>query len=142
MKICRRSEVFIASSVVGLGAILQAEEAQNPVRTALSSTTLSGYVDTSAIWKFGTGNQLVGRSYDGTAKQDGFKLGAEGIKPAGGERFFAETFTIDYQLFANVISRVEFRWDHDLTARGGSPAPFGNDDKDAASLAFNLIYRF
>jgi hypothetical protein len=31
-------------------------------------------VDTSAIWKFGTGHQLVGRSYDGAAKQDGFNL--------------------------------------------------------------------
>lgn len=37
---------------------LQAEEIQHPDGTALSSTTLSGYVDTSAIWNTGMGVQL------------------------------------------------------------------------------------
>jgi hypothetical protein len=69
-------------------------------------------------------------------------LGAAGMKPPGGEKFFAETFTVDYALWANVISRIEFRWDQDLTARRGVAAPFGNDDKNALSLALNLIYRF
>jgi hypothetical protein len=64
-----------AAGVVSLGSIAQAEEAQHAVATALSSTTLSGYVDTSAVWKFGTGNEsMPGRSYDGTSKQDGFNL--------------------------------------------------------------------
>ena len=64
-----------AAGVVSLGSIAQAEEAQHAVATALSSTTLSGYVDTSAIWKFGTGNnQMPGRSFDGANKQDGFNL--------------------------------------------------------------------
>jgi len=63
-------------------------------------------------------------------------------KPPGGEKFLGETFTIDYQLWQNVISRAEFRWDHDLTARRGIAAPFGDDDKNALSLALNLIYRF
>jgi hypothetical protein len=69
-------------------------------------------------------------------------LGAGGMKPLGGEAYFAETLTVDYALWANVISRVEFRWDHDLMARRGVPAPFGQDDKNALSLALNLIYRF
>jgi hypothetical protein len=64
-----------AAGVVSLGSIAQAEEAQHSVATALSSTTLSGYVDTSAIWKFGTGNNnMPGRSFDGSNKQDGFNL--------------------------------------------------------------------
>lgn len=64
-----------AAGVVSLGSIAQAEEAQHAVATALSSTTLSGYVDTSAIWKFGTGNNnMPGRSFDGANKQDGFNL--------------------------------------------------------------------
>jgi hypothetical protein len=43
--------------------------------TALSSTTLSGYVDTTAVWKFGTGNaNMPGRVYDGSSVQDGFNL--------------------------------------------------------------------
>lgn len=64
-----------AAGVVSLGSVVQAEEAQHPVNTAVSSTTLSGYVDTSAVWKFGTGNaNLPGRSFDGADKQDGFNL--------------------------------------------------------------------
>jgi hypothetical protein len=63
-----------AAGVISLPLVTQAEEAQSQVMTALSSTTLSGYVDTSAIWNLGTGTGLVGRSYDGAAKQDGFNL--------------------------------------------------------------------
>lgn len=64
-----------AAGVVSLASAVQAEEAQHQVMTALSSTTLSGYVDTSAIWKFGTGTTVVGRApQDGTGKQDGFNL--------------------------------------------------------------------
>lgn len=65
-----------AAGVVSFGAFVQAEEAaKNQVQTLLSSTTLSGYVSSSAIWKFGTGNNnMPGRSYDGVQKQDGFNL--------------------------------------------------------------------
>jgi hypothetical protein len=66
-----------AAGVVSLAPTIQAEEAPPAVLTAVSSTTLSGYVDTSAIWKFGTdrgGSVLPGRSYDGPSKQDGFNL--------------------------------------------------------------------
>src|SRR5438874_12221787 len=67
-----------AAGVVSLASAALAEEAQkqmSQVLTAVASTTLSGYVDTSAIWKFGTGNaNLPGRQYDGPSKQDGFNL--------------------------------------------------------------------
>jgi hypothetical protein len=62
------------AGVIRLAGIIQAEEAQHPVLTAVSSTIVSGYVSSSAIWKLGTGNTLVGRSFDGTDKQDGFNL--------------------------------------------------------------------
>ncbi|MBM3882295.1 MAG: hypothetical protein FJ387_21670 [Verrucomicrobia bacterium] len=66
---------LLTGGVIGLGAIVvSAEEGQHPVVTTLQSTTLSGYVDTSAIWQFGSGNAVVGRSFDGPAKQDGFNL--------------------------------------------------------------------
>ncbi|MFO1475190.1 MAG: outer membrane beta-barrel protein [Verrucomicrobiota bacterium] len=43
--------------------------------TSLSATTLSGYVDTSAIWNMGTGNaNMPGRVYDGPTMMDGFNL--------------------------------------------------------------------
>jgi hypothetical protein len=68
-----------AAGLVSLGAIAQAEEAQSHVMTALSQTTLSGYVDTSAIWRPGTttrGGALPGRTFDGADRQDGFNLHA------------------------------------------------------------------
>lgn len=77
MKYNQWTLALAAAGVVSLAPAVQAEEAQHQVLTALSSTTLSGYVDTSAIWKFGTdrgGSVLPGRSYDGADKQDGFNL--------------------------------------------------------------------
>lgn len=74
MKFNRWTLALVATGVVSLGSVAFAEEAQHQVMTALQSTTLSGYVDTSAIWKLGTGDTVVGRAYDGTAKQDGFNL--------------------------------------------------------------------
>ncbi|MCX6902235.1 MAG: hypothetical protein NTW03_01890 [Verrucomicrobia bacterium] len=77
-----------AAGVITLPSLMLAEEKLSPLETALSATTLSGFVDTSAIWKFGTGNggngvnnpqpgdTFPGRSYDGTGKQDGFNLNA------------------------------------------------------------------
>jgi hypothetical protein len=64
-----------AAGVVSLPS-LRAEE-QHQVLTALSATTLSGYVDTSAIWKPGSPNgALPGRTFDGADKLDGFNLHA------------------------------------------------------------------
>jgi len=74
MKLNQWTLGLAAAGVISLASVAGAEEATSQVLTALSSTTLSGYVDTSAIWKFGTGNTLVGRAFDGTAKQDGFNL--------------------------------------------------------------------
>ena len=63
------------AGLLSFGAAVQAEEAAHQVLTALSQTTLSGYVDTSAIWKFGTGNApFPGRAFDGASKMDGFNL--------------------------------------------------------------------
>jgi hypothetical protein len=77
MKCNKWTLALAAAGVVSLGSVAQAEEAQHQVLTALSSTTLSGYVDTSANWKFGTGNDsgIPGRSFDGSPdKLDGFNL--------------------------------------------------------------------
>src|ERR1041384_6781236 len=65
--------------LLGLGLIssasVQADEKLTPVLTALPQTTLSGYVDTTATWKFATGTaNMPGRVYDGPDSQDGFNL--------------------------------------------------------------------
>lgn len=75
MKLNQWTMGLASVGVVSLASAVQAEEAQNQVMTALSSTTLSGFVDTSVIWKPGTGNgALPGRAFDGVGKLDGFNL--------------------------------------------------------------------
>jgi len=83
MKSNKWTLALAAAGVVTFGTNAQAEEAQHQVMTALSQTTLSGYVDTVAMWNIGTGNPaggIVGRSYDGGTtinspqKLDGFSL--------------------------------------------------------------------
>jgi hypothetical protein len=64
-----------AVGLVSLPAMVQAEEKPNQLLTALSSTTISGYVDTSAQWTLGTGNaNPPAYAYNTPAKQDGFNL--------------------------------------------------------------------
>jgi len=60
------------------------------------------------------------------------------------ENLMAFTATVQYDLWANVVSRIEFRWDHSLNdtptfggSAAGSPA-LGN----SWLLAANLVYKF
>ena len=65
------------------------------------------------------------------------------------------TTTIDYSLWENVLSRLEVRWDHQLSGGaadanagvdggifGGGAGAFGSADKNAVTVALNLIYKF
>jgi hypothetical protein len=75
MKLERWTIVLAWAGIVSLASILKAEEQASTVMTALSSTTLSGYVDTSAQWNFGTGDaNMPPYKYGGTGKADGFNL--------------------------------------------------------------------
>ena len=56
MKFNKWTVALAALGVVSLASAAKAEEKASPVMTALASTTISGYVDTSAQWNFGTGN--------------------------------------------------------------------------------------
>jgi len=61
--------------VVSLASAAKAEEKPSVVATALSSTTIGGYVDTSAQWNFGTGNQNPAPyKFNSPSKADGFNL--------------------------------------------------------------------
>jgi len=81
MKFNKWTLALAGAGVVSLASAVQAEEAQmSQVLTAVSSTQLSGYVDTSAIWKVGSGNaNLPGRAFDGVGKLDGFNLNVVGV---------------------------------------------------------------
>lgn len=74
MKFNKWTIALAATGVVSLASVAQAEES-HPVNTALSSTTLSGFVDTSAIWNVGSGDRVASRFVNtGRDRQDGFNL--------------------------------------------------------------------
>jgi hypothetical protein len=74
MKFNKWTVALAATGVVSFASAVQADES-HPVNSALSSTTLSGYVDTSAIWNLGSGSQVANR-FANTAsdRQDGFNV--------------------------------------------------------------------
>ena len=77
MKMHKWTVGLAAAGLVTLPTGLLAEEQMNQVWTALSSTTISGYVNTSVHWNTGTGNGFTPAiSYNGPGKQDGFNLNA------------------------------------------------------------------
>src|ERR1051326_1976920 len=66
---------LLGAGIVSLPALSKADEKITPLQTALATTTLSGYVDTSAQWNVGTGNaNLPPYAFGGTSKADGFNL--------------------------------------------------------------------
>jgi hypothetical protein len=103
-------------------------------------------------------------NYQATAKLS-FNLRGEYVRDRGAQKFFVNSFgeptvpdkameltlTAQYDLWKNVVSRLELRWDHSLTDQGvwggtalngsgalGSP---GTQD-NAVLLAANIIYKF
>jgi hypothetical protein len=75
MKINKWTLGLAAVGLVSLPAMVQAEEKPNQLLTALSSTTISGYVDTSAHWTPGTGNaNPPAFAFNTPSKQDGFNV--------------------------------------------------------------------
>src|SRR5436190_21312688 len=101
MKFNKWTLALASVGIISAGSVAQAEE-QHSVMTALQSTTLSGYVDTSASWWAGsrgpTSNGLPGRSFDGADKQDGFNLNAVKLsleKPLGDENNWSAGYKTD-----------------------------------------------
>jgi hypothetical protein len=75
MKFNKWTVALAALGVVSLASAAKAEEKASPVMTALASTTISGYVDTSAEWNFGTGNaNPAPYKFNSPSKADGFNL--------------------------------------------------------------------
>jgi hypothetical protein len=71
----RRTTALLSVGVLSYAAIAHAEEKLTPISTAVSSTVISGYVDTSAQWNFGTGNlNNPPYAFGGSTKADGFNL--------------------------------------------------------------------
>jgi hypothetical protein len=81
MKINKWTLGLAALGLVSLTSTVRADEVkQVPVMTALSATTISGYVDTSMEWNPGTGNANPAPYAFNAGKQDGFNVDAIDIK--------------------------------------------------------------
>lgn len=121
MKINKWTVGLVAVGIVSPSTLL-ADEKVNLVHTALSSTTLSGYVDTSAQWNFGTGNaNLPPYKFGGTTKADGFNLNAVQItleKPVD-EQLWAAGYRVDmwYGPDANTLATQSTRVGSDFAIR-------------------------
>lgn len=77
MKQTKMQKWTLALAAAGLVSMpVAAEEQPSPILTALSSTTISGYVSVSALWNPGTGNAFPPPYSFNANKQDGFNLDA------------------------------------------------------------------
>jgi hypothetical protein len=68
----------------------------------------------------------------------------EGGPATNPDKVLSVTATAQYDLWKNVISRLELRWDHDLTGNGmyGGETEFAGDMVNQWMVAANVIYRF
>src|ERR1700722_5261529 len=85
MKIEKWTVGLAAAGLVSLSPTLVAQTPTPPpqvipLQTALSATTISGYVDTSAVWNPGTGNANPAPYAFNAGKQDGFNIDQVDIK--------------------------------------------------------------
>lgn len=72
-----RTAALIAAGIVSAGSVTAEESKSSAVETALSATTISGYVSTSAIFDIQGvhgGTALPGRTFDGPSKLDQINL--------------------------------------------------------------------
>jgi hypothetical protein len=98
MKVNRWTLGLASAGLVSLPVLGLAEEKMAALGTALSSTVISGYVNTSAQWDLGTGNAgAPGHSFN-AGKQDGFNLNAVNVrlqKPLD-EGQWSAGYTVDF----------------------------------------------
>jgi hypothetical protein len=86
-----------AVGAVSLASVARADDVTNSLMTAVASTTISGYVDTSANWTPGTGNvETPGYSYN-AGKADGFNVDSVDItlQKAEDETEWASGYDVD-----------------------------------------------
>src|SRR5580765_8357464 len=114
MKLDQWTVGLAAFGLISLASVARAEEKPNSVLTALSSTSISGYVDTSAQWNLGTGNaHLPDYKFGGESKADGFNLNVVQLrieKPIDNETTWGAGYRVDLWLGpdANVLNTQSF----------------------------------
>jgi len=61
---------------------------------------------------------------------------------AGSAEILTTTVTLDYSLWENVLSRLEYRWDHAASGRVAGAGPFGGGRVNANQVIANVVYKF
>jgi len=120
-----------AVGLVSLPTLVQAEEKASAVMTALSSTTISGYVDTSAQWDIGTGNSFVPGFIYNAGKQDGFNLNKVKVR--------IEKPLDEAQWSAGY--RADLLFGPDANTFGSASSPLGFNDSDFAIQQAYVLLR-
>src|ERR1041385_6559094 len=124
MKTTPYTVALIGAGLVSLPAVLHAEEKGNFIQTAFAYTTLSGYVDTSAQWNIGTGNDnLPPYKFGGGTKADGFNLNVVQLridKPLD-ESSWAAGYRVDLWLGPDANTLGTPSTFHSGPSQGGSP---------------------
>lgn len=82
-----------------------------------------------------------------TCEKSSLNLRAEynvaGTGVGNAAEFLATTLTMDYKLWANVVSRVEYRWDHDLNAsKGAATTGLVASRNNSHSFVAQIAYKF
>jgi len=125
MKVNKWTMGLAALGLVSIPATASAEEKMNNMWTALSSTTISGYVNASAHWNLGTGNGFTPAvAYNGPSKQDGFNLNVVKLsieKPLD-EAQWAAGYKVDLLFGPDATSFVTSLDNNPATGGDSSPA--------------------
>jgi hypothetical protein len=136
----------IATPVTGLkfGAAFDYLDVHNCDTSAWSVAGYASYQATEKLSLHVRGEYVEAKDfYYGDYYDDGYYGYGDG-------KIFAVTATVQYDLWQNVISRLEFRWDHSASGDlmfGGQDYYYEGyygypDRKNAYMLAANIIYKF
>lgn len=118
-----------------------------------TATSSAFYANAAALYSSISVNEKLSLHLRGEyAWTDTSLLGSDANLPTGNSEVFAGTATVQYDLWKNVLSRLEFRWDHlagddDMTGYGGDisttgPGGSGGSKRNYYTIALNLIYKF
>ncbi len=114
-----------------VGAAFDTVQSLTAVGDSLNGNIYGAYVTYKATDKLGM--SLRGEYLDGKDVNDAY-----GTNRGMGEEI---TATVQYDLWANVVSRLEFRWDH-IESSNYAYQYNANNTENAFLLALNVVYKF
>lgn len=99
----------------------------------------TGYQHAAGLYLLWTVTEKLTSSTRGDLLSQSDYLAIPGLPPSA----FSLTETLNYEVWKNVVSRLEFRWDHAANGLAYSGTGGGTPIRaDAYLLALNLIYKF